>query len=802
MGDLARDVRLALRGLGKVPSFTVVALVILALGIGATSAIFSVVHAVLLRPLPYPEPDRLVAIWETRLDQGFTRAAGTEANFWDLQERSTAFQAMGAMKFGQMNLTGDASPQRLQVGRVSSGFFAALQPRPVVGRLFLAGEDQPGGDNRVVLLGNAFWRTSLAADPKVVGTSMVLDAERHTVIGVLPRGDLWMDSVDVYVPLVRRAEASRKSFELGVVGRLAPGITADAARANLAAVCRQLEVAYPDDDKGMGADVSPAHEWAGDGDVRRALWVLLGAVGLLLLIACVNLSNLMLTRAIVRKKETAVRVALGADRFRLARQLVTEALVLSLGGAGLGVLIAHGAIATVRMFDPGGIPRLGEAGLNPWVLGFTVVVSLLVGVVTGLVPALLTPTSRLVPDLREGERTIAGSHGQRRLRGALVAAEVALSLVLLVGAGLLVRSFGGVLRADRGLATDNRLVFTVSMPVSYDVARIDDVRDRLLGRLRAMPQVASAACVSTRPFAGNNTGMAILPAEHPREAEKTQPWASWRLVTGDYFKTLGVPLLRGRTFTGQDRQKPPLAVVLSDRLAERLWPGQDPIGRRVSLWAGQGNDPGEVVGVVGSMRERGLDADPTLAVYLPCAGARWSSPDFVLHTTGDPTVLVPTLRAILAEIDPSLPISNVRLLDEVAGTSLAGRRFNMLLMAVLAGNALLLALAGIWGVQTHFVAAQRVEVGVRLAFGATPAHVLGSSIAQGLRPTVFGIAAGLLAAFGLSRLMSTLLFGVTAADAVTYIGVVALLGAAALVSCAIPALRTLRVDPAVTLRGE
>lgn len=802
MGNLACDIRLVLRTLFKTPSFLGMALVILALGIGATSAIFSVVHAVLLRPLPYPEPERLVSVWETRLDRGFTRAAFTEANFWDVQAQATAFEALGTMKFSRMNLSGGEYPERLAAGRVSVGFFAALSPKPLLGRLFVAGEDRPDGNNHVVLLSHAYWNKHTGADPHVVGTGMVLDGLPYTVVGVLPPGDLWMDRVDVYVPFVRRAEANRSSFELSVVGRLAPGVTREAARASLESICAQLAKAFPVDDAGMGIGLTPATEWMAEPDVRRALWLLFGAVGVLLLLACVNLSNLMLARAVVRKRETAVRVALGADRLRLARMMLTEALVLSLLGAGLGLLLANGAIAAVRALDPGGIPRLSEAALNPWVLAFTLAVSVVVGAVTGLVPAALAPSSHLVFDLREGERTVAGSRRQGRLRGVLVAVEVALSLVLLVGAGLLVRSFGGVLSADRGFDARQRLVFAVNLPAGSDRARIDEVRDGLLERIATLPQVTSVASVSSRPLVGGDTGMGILPAEHAmREGEKL-PWASWRLVTPDYFRAMGIPIVRGRAVAASDRAEPPIPIVLSENLTNLLWPGQDPIGRRATLWAGQDELLGEVVGVAGATRERGLDHDPTLLVYAPFAGTGWPTLDVVVHATGDPMSVLPGARAMLAQIDPTVPIASVRRLEDLVGLSLAGRRFTMLVMSILAGCALLLALAGIWGVQTHFVASRRAEIGVRVALGATRAGIVRASMAGGLRPAVWGMLAGLAAAAGLSHLMSSLLFGITPADALTYLGVGLLLAATAGISCAVPSLRALRVDPAATLKGE
>jgi putative ABC transport system permease protein len=588
-----------------------------------------------------------------------------------------------------------------------------------------------------------------------------------------------------------------------MIGRLAPGVSFEAARADLATVAQRLEEAYPEENVGMGFTLASASEWGANDTIRRALWVLLGAVGFLLLIACVNLANLLLAKATTRQRETAVRTALGASRGRIARQMLTESLLLGLMGAGLGLLIGWWATTLVKALDPGGIPRLGEVILNKWVLGFTLTIGVLTGILSGLVPALQMPKTGIGTALHAGGRSVAGGRKQRRLRGAFVAIEVALSLTLLIGAVLLLRSFSELLDVERGFQSENRLVVAVNTTDSYDGQRTRQLLEQVLARVNAVPLVQSAAAVSTRPIVGGSTGLGFTSAEQP-DPEGGVPWASWRLITPDYFRTMGIPLLKGRIFSSQDEMErdKPLPTIISKRLAEQLWPGEDPIGRRIVLWRGQGDLPGDVIGVVGDMRERGLETDATLAVYFPYLGRDWSPIQFVVQTAGDPLAFAPTLRSILSDLDPTLPLSDIESMDAVVSDSLSARRFNMLLLAIFAGVALLLALAGIYGVQSYSVARRTSEIGIRVALGASGKNVVRQMMDQGMRPALLGIGLGLAGALGLSRLMSGLLFGIEPSDPFTYIVVALVLTAAAVVSCFLPALRALRVDPVTALREE
>jgi putative ABC transport system permease protein len=483
--------------------------------------------------------------------------------------------------------------------------------------------------------------------------------------------------------------------------------------------------------------------------------------------------------------------------------MLTESLLLGLAGAGLGLLIGWWATALVKALDPGGIPRLGEVILNKWVLGFTLTLGTLTGILSGLVPALQMPETGIGTGLHTGGRNVAGGRKQRRLRGVFVAIEVALSLTLLVGAVLLLRSFSELLHVERGFNSENRLIAAVNTTDAYDGEHTRQLLEQALARVNAVPLVQSAAAVSTRPIVGGSTGLGFTSAAQ-LDPEGGVPWASWRLITPDYFRTMGIPLLRGRAFSSQDEMKrdKPLPTIISKRLAEHLWPGEDPIGRRIVLWRGQGDRPGDVIGVVGNMRERGLETDPTLAVYFPYLGRARSPIQFVVHTAGDPLAFVPTLRSILSDLDPTLPISDIQSMDAVVSDSLSARRFNMLLLAVFAGLALLLALAGIYGVQSYSVARRTSEIGIRVALGASSRSVVLQMMDQGMRPALIGIGLGLLGAMGLSRLMSGLLFGIEPSDPLTYVSIALLLAAASMVSCFVPALRALRVDTVTALREE
>lgn len=804
MDNLRQDLRFALRQLWKRPAFSAIALGMFALGIGANTAIFSVVYAVLLKPLPFDDPDRIVRIWESRVEQGWDRASVAPGNFWDLRDMNRAFEDLGAYRFSSANLTGIDHPERLNAGRVTSGFFGqVLGVRPVLGRNFLPGEDQPGGEDRVALLGNEFWHSRFGGDPSVLQSSLTLDGENYTVVGVLPPGRPWLDYADVYLPMVRNPEDTRSSFELAVIGRLRTGMTLEAGLSDLQGVAERLEEVFPDELAGIGITMAPSSEWVATAETRQALWVLLGAVGFLLMIACVNLANLFLARATGRVREIAIRAAAGASKGRLVRQGLTESLLTSVLGASLGFGLAVWGIDALRAMAPGQIAGLSEVTVNVWVLLFTLGAGVLTGVVTGIVPALQASGGDAALTLRAGGQSIAGSRIQNRLRGGLVAAEVALSLVLLVGAGLLIRSFGELMAADRGFETENRLVASVNLPDSYGPEEALDFNRTLVERVSALPPVVSAAAVHIRPLSGGSTGLGFVRPDQP-DPEGGIPWASWRLITPDYFKTLGVPFLRGRDFSEDDlgfSGEGPLPIIISQRIAELLWPGEDALGRVISLWAGQDDRPGEVLGVVGDMRERGIDAGPTLAVYLPYFPPGWP-PDLVVHTTGEPGAVVPALRAILLEMDPNVPLSDIATLEEMVGQSVGSQRFLMVLVGIFASLALLLALAGVYGVQSYSVAQQTAEIGIRVAIGASRPQILRRVILQAMRPAFLGVAVGLAGAFALSSFMASLLFQVEASDPGTYAGVAILLLFTALVSSWLPARRASRVDPVIAFRTE
>jgi len=797
------DVRLATRTLLRQPGFTAVAILTLALGIGANTAIFSVVHTVLLTPLPFGEPDQLVRIWGSKPDRGWARTSFTHANFWDFRDMVTAFEDLGAYGGASLNLTGFDFPEQLDAGRISAGFFHILRVEPVLGRTFLPGEDQEGGENRVVLLANDFWRTRFGADPDIVGTRLTLNGSDFEVVGVLPAGEPWLDAADVFVPMVRRADMDRGSFELAVIGRMADGVDLAVARADLERVARILEQQYPEDNAGLGVDIAPSSDWIAPEQLRTALWVLMAAVGLLLMIAAVNLANLLLARATGRAKETAVRNALGADRLRIARQALTESMMLGIAGAVVGVALAAALIDLLKVFDPGGIPRMHDTSVSLAALAFTLVVALLTSAIAGLAPAFQLPAADVAGALREGDRGVAGNARHKRVRAALVVAEVALSLMLLVGAGLLIRSFDSMMRVERGFDADNRLLVEVTLPGRDDgVVPTDDIFREFLPRVAALPMVQSIAAVNMRPIGGGSTGMGVGVAGQAEDPEATVPWADWRMVTKDYFRAMGVALLQGRTFTEQDRIGDPWRVIISESLAELLWPNESALGREMILWKGQNGGTAEIIGIVGDMRERGLSVDPTLVVYMPYYGAAWNPVNFVLHTTGTPTDVVPELRALLAAVDPDLPIANVQTLDELVIGSVSVDRFNALLLTAFATVALLLALAGVYGVLAYTVRQRTGEIGVRLALGAGTREILRLVIRQGMRPVILGIVLGMAGSVALSRYLESLLFGITPTDATTLIIVPLVLSAAAIIACYIPAARAMRTDPVVALRQE
>jgi predicted permease len=795
------NLRLAMRMLRKQPLFAGAILVMLALGIGATTAIFSVVQGVLLKPLPFPEADRLLEVWATLPARNIPQTSFTEANFWDMRDLNRTFEEFGTWHGASFSLTGVETPERLDGASVSVGFLRALGVRPIAGSLFAPGDDEPGADPRRVLLSYRFWSRHYAGDTNIVGRSLALDGRPYTIAGILPAATPWLNDVDVFVPFMRRADANRGSWEYQVIGRLKPGVSADAARADLERVARDLEQKYPVN-KGLGATTESALTWVASDSLRQTLWMLLGAVGLLLVIACVNVTNLLLARASTRARESAVRSALGATRADLLRERITEALILSGAGAVLGWMVAAGLLRILKALNPAGIPRLADVSLNLEVLGFTVLAAFVVGIGTGILPALQTPVAQLTTALRHGQRGTVGDRRHDRLRATFVAAQVALSMILLIGAGLLVRSLSQVLSNDRGFQSDRRLFATVSLPEAYPEGRREQLVKEVLAGLQRRPEFVNVAVISGRPLSRGSTGMGIAPSDRAM-ADADVPWASWRIITGEYFKTMGMTLLAGREFNEQDIIGKPWRVVISHRLATVLWPDGKAVGRTAALWRGQGSRPAEVIGVVSDIRERGLENNPTFAVYIPAYGALGDTEiPLILHTKGDPEAAVGSLREVVRSVDASLPVSDVRTFDDVVAASVGTRRFTMLLLTTFAGLALLLALAGVYGVLAYSIARRVPEIGVRLALGAQRGSLVRFVVTRGMLPVVIGAATGLAATIWLSRLIASLLFGVTAGDVLTYAVAIAAVLGASLVACYLPARAVLRVDPVVALRAE
>jgi len=617
---LFTELRQSIRALRHNPAMAAMCALMLALGIGASTTIFSVFEAALLRRLPFRDSGRLVELMETRLDRGMSEVAFSEADFWDLHDRAKSFERVAAYHGNEANLTGD-QPEKVSAPRVTVEFFRTLGVAPVLGRDFSADEGNAG----VALLGNKFWKTRYRGNANILGKTLRLSDKSYTVVGVLPAGEPWIDD-QVYLPFPYHPNADRGSWEFSAVGRLAKGVTPEAAKTELQRLAALLAAANPKEDKGLGFNFLPSRRWIAPDSTRTALRFLLIAVGLLALIACVNVANLLLARGLARQREIAVRLALGASRARLVRFVMLESLVLSALGAVLGLALAGTCLSLLRTVEIPGIPRLAEVSLNPWVLFFTLGVTLITSLLCGLAPALQTPVLRIAAALRDSDRQTGVSRRHGRLRSMLVAAEVALAFLLLVSGGLVLRSFQGLLNERRGFETSHRLMFSLSYPDSYaENGRGKQFVDSFLDKLSANPNLISSGAVSVRPVEGPNYGMGIEAAAHSLPSG-SPPWAGWRIITPGYLRTVGLPVLRGRNFNETDmpvwteRGQPPPShrtVMLSSALAKLLFPNEDPIGKRTLLWKGQGGPEAEVVGVVGDSLERGLDHGPALTVISP-----------------------------------------------------------------------------------------------------------------------------------------------------------------------------------------
>jgi predicted permease len=805
--DFFQDLRYAGRMQLKNPGFTLVAVIALALGIGANTAIFSVVNSVLLRPLPYKDPERLVMVWEDASKAGYPRDTPAAANFVDWRDQNTVFEGMAAIADESFNLIGTGDPERLEGRLVSANLFPLLGVDPQIGRTFTSAEDQPGS-NRVVVLSYGLWQRRFGGDNSIVGKPLNLNGETYTVVGVMPARFEFPTSDDaLWAPIAFTAEdaANRNRHYLQVLARMKPGTSLEQAQAEMHTIGTRLSQQYPDSNTDLGVAVTSLHEHL-VGDIRPALLILLGAVGLVLLIACANVANLLLARAAVRQKEIAVRVALGARRWRLIRQFLTESILLSTIGGVVGLAIAHGGLVLLRAFIPENISQARDISIDLKVLGFTLLVSTITGLIFGLAPALQAARFNQTETLKEGGRDSATGSGGKRIRGLLVMAEVAVSLVLLIGAGLLINSFLRLRNVDPGFRSDNLLTmkFVLPQPKYEAFERRSAFYTDLIRRVENLPGVKSAAVTTNLPLyrQGNSIGISIEGQPPPPPGKENI--VVTRIISPKYFETMSIPLLSGRAFTDQDMPTTPRVVVISETMARRYWPNEDPIGKRIGTGRIQRpEDWTQVVGVVKDVRQFELTADSKPQMYLPYRQRGFfPSEDLVVKTDVDPASMASTVRSAVWEIDKDQPVSNIRTMEEILVGSIARQRFSMLLLAIFAAVALILAAVGIYGVMSYSVAQRTHEIGIRMALGAQTGAVLKLAVSYGLKLVVAGIVIGLIAAFALTRVMSTLLFGVTATDPTTFALISLLLIGVAAIASYIPARRATKVDPIIALRYE
>ncbi|HEU4713071.1 MAG TPA: ABC transporter permease [Pyrinomonadaceae bacterium] len=801
MDTLLRDVRYGFRSLLKRPGFTAIALIALALGIGANTAIFSLVNAVVLQPLPYAEPDRLVWAWGKF--PGGNRASVSPPDFLDFRAQNKTFEQFAA-SFGMpmpVNLTGGGEPQRLTASVVTGNYFDAFGVTPALGRGFSLDNERPGND-QVVVLSHALWQKRFGGNPDIVNQRITLDGKSFEVVGVMGEDVRFPQKVELWVPINFEASPDMKvraAHFIRPIGRLKPGVTLAQAQADTDAIAAQLEQQYPESNRGWGLRLESLHERL-VGSSRTTLFILFGAVGFVLLIACTNVANLLLVRAASRQREIALRTAVGASRGRIVRLLITESLLLALMGGGLGALVAVWGIDLLVTLSTGSIPVTADVKIDTTVLAFTLVTSLITGLLFGLVPALRTMNVNLTDALKDGGRTSSEGALRNRTRSLLVVFESAVAVVLLVGAGLLVRSLIALQNTNPGFEANGVLTMRVDLPrAKYDS------REKAAGffkdletRVGGLPGVETVGMITELPLSGQAND-APFTVEGRATANPAQKFgADFRRVNQNYFHSLRIPLLRGRDFTEQEVRQSENVIVVSQQLVDTVFPNEEPLGKR--LMTVMDDKPYEIIGVVGDIRHRSLEFAPYAAMYMPTR--EHGGTNVVIRTQGDPLTLVPAVRGVVQAIDPDQPIAAIRTMDEWVDTSTATPRYRTTLLALFAALAMILAATGIYGVMSYSVAQRTHEIGVRMALGARRVDVLRLVVRQGMLLVVIGLAIGLAGAVALTRVLATLLFGVTAKDPLTFVAVAALLSAVALIACYIPARRATKVNPLEALRYE
>lgn len=808
MDNLIQDLRYSIRLLLRKPGFTITAVIALSLGIGANTAIFSAVNAVLLRPLPYDEPERLVWIWEHNLASDVQQEPISFPNFSDYCERNQVFEGVAAFTIWRPVLTIAGEPERIPASQVSASLFSVLRAKVAVGRTFLPEEDRPGKNN-VVILSHALWERRFGANKLVVGETITLNGNPYTVAGVMaddfrhPAPDARRPP-ELWVPLGMDADQMHRRLDiLNVMARLRPSASLEQARAEMETIAAQLDQQYPETNAGWGVTVVSLHERF-VGDVRPAMLVLLGAVAFLLLIACANVANLLLVRSTARQKEIAIRKALGATRGQLIKQFLIESTLLAVTGGVLGSLLAVWGVNVLRSLNLSNIPLINEAGLDMRVYGFTLVISLLTGIAFGLIPALQASNPDLNESLKEGGRNPGLGVSSGRTRSLLMVFEVSLSLVLLIGAGLMINSFLRLQRVDPGFNPDRVLTVELALPGSKyaESHQVLSFYREVVDRVGRLPGVRAAAAVSAPPLGG---GVSVLNLEiegQPRLPAGQVLGAESQVISPSYFHTMGIPLMEGRLFTDGDVEGAPGVIVINDVMADRYWPNEDPIGKRISLVDAQTGPWLTVIGVVGNVHQLSLDSEPYPQMYEAYSqNPSWGA-TLVVRTASDPVGMISSVRAEVSAVDRDQPLYNVRTMENLLSESVSRQRFNMLLISVFTVVALALAAVGIYGVISYSVSHRSHEIGIRMALGARQVDIVKMVIEHGLKLALAGIGIGLAVAFLLTRVMSSLLYGVSAIDPLTFaIGTIVLIAVYAL-ACYIPARRATKVDPMIVLRYE
>jgi predicted permease len=794
--ELGHDLRYALRGLRASPGFTAVALLTLAMGIGASTTIFSVANAVLLRPFPYHQPDRIVRLYETNpTTETFSIS---EPNYLDWRQRVRGISQLAAFTGQSASLIGDGDPQQLNALLVTPSFFPLLGVRQVLGRVFTEDEAKPGAPARVVVLSYDLWQTRFGGDASIVGRTINLSGASYEVVGVMPQELGFPGYPQLFAPLAPSPSSRRDDHLLGVIGRLAPNVTVERALEEMRAVARDVARQYPTTNDGWGANVTSLEEWLVGRELRTRVQVLLVAVGLLLLMGCVNVANLLLSRATARHREMSVRAALGAGRSRIVRQLLTESLVLALIGAAIGVALTTVAVPMLRDVGQTAIPRLDELSIDWRVVVFGVAASLVTGILFGIAPAMQASRTDLNDVLRSGGRVAAAG----RLRSILIVTSVALALVLLVGAGLVGRSFERLMRVDYGFRAEGVFTASVGLPNERYAQREQRVAfySEALRRVSETPGVRAVGFTNIAPFSGGNTNISYTAVGRTPASPGEFLSANWRSVSAGYFPAIGVSLKKGRVFTETDGLQAPRVIVISETMARRVWPGEDALGKQITL-AGNAT-PWTVVGIVGDIRDQLLQTEPEPLMYLSFLQVPWQNMWLLVRTTGDPMALAPAVRREIHAVDPLLPVANEQPLERFVSQIAAAPRFTALIFGLFASAALVLAVVGVYGLVAYSVTQRTREIGVRLALGATPSSIVGGVVRHGVGLAGFGIAIGLWAAYALSRFMQGILYDVAATDAVTYLAVAALLVSCAVAASILPARWAARLDPVRALRDE